>query len=235
MKGYRTAVIIAVIFIALLGVALLTQPGKAPDTISQTTATPSATQLKLQIIQLPQDSVSNRLALKQADPPKSIAFKLDGKWKVEGQESFDLYSSQIDSAASQLSSLKGTQLITEKPDNLAIYGLDKPSLEITLASPTVTKTLLVGNIISVTSSYYVKLTDSETVWTIDSSLVPQLKQWLTNPPPQPTPLPTIEPATPTPTAAAVPFTTSESVSSVAPSNLTSAPTVVLTPAAASTP
>ncbi len=204
MKRYRTAIILVVVFAALLAVVVLTQPGTPQATVAGT-PTASAADQKLQIIKLPDNNGPTRFEVKQADPAKSIAFKLDGNWKLEGQEAVALDTGTVASTINQFSTLKGTQLIEEKLSNAALVGLDKPSLVITLTTPSFTKTLQVGITNTATGNYYVKLADQDQVWAVSPTLINQVKDWLTPPPvapPTPTPLPTLPPSpTPLPTVA----------------------------------
>ncbi|MEI7556104.1 DUF4340 domain-containing protein [Candidatus Chlorohelix sp.] len=223
MKRYRPAIAIAVFFAALLVLVLLTQPSpiQAPANV---TPTVSAEQLKLQIIKFPEKESPTRLELKRATPAKTTVFKLDGNWKVEGQDSFALDSSTVADTARSLANLSSTQqLADESGTNLATAGLDKPSLEITISGSSFTKTLQVGITNTVTGVYYVKLSDSPKIWVLSPGLIDQLKGWVDQPPPlppTPTPLPTLPP-TPTllPTVA---------VSGTPDLNLTPAPTVATT-------
>jgi hypothetical protein len=199
LRRYRGAIAIAVVFLALLLVVLLTQPKNDAVTTAAVTPTVSAEQLKLQILNVPGP---NRLEIKQTQPEKSAVYKLDGNWKLDGKETLELDSATLASTASQLSTLSGTQLVDENATNLATFGLDKPSLLITLGSPNLTKTLQVGITNPVTGAYYVKLSDANKVWSLNPTLVTQLQKWAGEPPlapPTPTPLPTLPPTdTPAP-------------------------------------
>jgi hypothetical protein len=228
LKRYRPAIAIAVFFAALLAVVLLTQPSpiQAPANV---TPTVSAEQLKLQIINFPEKESPIRLELKRANPAKTTVFKVDGNWKVEGQDSFVLDSTTVADTARSLANLNGTQLVDENGTNLATAGLDKPSFEITISGSSFTKTLQVGISNTVTGAYYVKLSDSPKIWALAPGLIDQLKGWVDQPPPlppTPTPLPTLPPtSTPLPTVAA---------SGTPDSNLTPAPTPVTTTVATTT-
>ncbi len=205
MRRYRTAIVVVVLFAALLVIVLVTQPSNTQAPAIATTPTVSADQLKLQIIKFPTGTSPSRLELTQADPAKTAVYKLDGNWKLEGQESLPLDLSLVPSTVGQLADFSGGQLVEEKATNLAGYGLDKPGLTITVSGGNFSKTLLVGITNTVTSNYYVKLSDSDKVWAASPTLIAQLKGWITAPPvapPTPTPLPTLPPSpTPAPTTA----------------------------------
>jgi hypothetical protein len=204
LSRYRGAIAIVAIFVVLLVVVLLTQPSNTQAPAVTATPTVSAEEQKLEIIKLPDSNGPNRLVIKQTNPEKTVAFKLDGNWKLEGNESFALDSATVADAARSLSQLKGSQLVEENATNLSQAGLDKPSLEITLFTPTFTRTLQVGISNTITGVYYVKLSDGNKIWTVNPGLINQLKSWVNTPPPlppTPTPLPTLPPTpTPSPTS-----------------------------------
>lgn len=118
-------------------------------------------------------------------------------WQVAGQPNFALDSSQVDAAVQQLSNLQGTAALpADAANNLAQYGLDKPSLSIMLeSSKGGSKTLDVGNLNGVTQNYWVKLESDNRVWTLATSTIDTFKAWL-NTPPQLPPTPTAAPTTP---------------------------------------
>ncbi len=117
-------------------------------------------------------------------------------WQVAGQPNFALDSSQVDAAVQQLSNLQGTAALpAEAANNLAQYGLDKPSLSIMLeSSKGGSKTLDVGSLNGVTQNYWVKLESDNRVWTLSASTIDAFKAWL-NTPPQLPPTPTAAPTT----------------------------------------
>ena len=117
-------------------------------------------------------------------------------WKVAGQPDFALDSSQVDAAVQQLSNLQGTAALpADAANNLAQYGLDKPSLTIMLeSSKGGSKTLDVGSLNGVTQNYWVKLESDNRVWTLSASTIDAFKGWL-NTPPQLPPTPTAAPTT----------------------------------------
>jgi len=245
LKRYRTAIVVVVLFAALLIIVLVTQPSNTQAPAVASTPTVSADQLKLQIIKFPTGTSPARLELTQSDPAKTAVYKLDGNWKLEGQESLPLDLSLVPSTVGQLADFSGGQLVEEKATNLAGYGLDKPGLTITVSGGNFSKTLLVGITNTVTSNYYVKLADADKVWAASPTLITTLKGWITAPPlapPTPTPLPTLPPSpTPAPTSAVsgTPAPTNPVEATTAPSTpttaATSAPPTTAPPAPTATP
>ncbi len=198
MRRYRNALVLLAFFVALLGVVLFTQNSKSNSTpvSAAATPTPNPNAAQLQLLNIPSTDAVTKLELKQADPAKTLAFKYENsKWLVDGPGGQELDTVAVASTVGQISTLKGTALITDKGDNLPNYGLDKPSLIITLTSPTAGARIInLGVQNQATKAYYVKLENDPRVVTISSTLVDQLKGWfdkLPVVPPTATPLPSI--------------------------------------------
>jgi hypothetical protein len=194
---YRNGIILLVLFVILLAVVLLTQGGNSNTTTSASaTATPDPKAQQLQILNIPSTDTPTKIEVKQTDPAKSVAFKYENnKWLLDSSAATELDTTLVASALGQFNTLKGTVFVTDKGDNLADYGLDKPSLLINLNSPTQgAKVINVGQQNPATKTYYVKLENDPRVWSVAPALIEQVKGWLTQlplPVPTPTPFPTI--------------------------------------------
>ncbi len=206
MRRYRTPLILLGVFVALLAAVLLTQNNAStPPTAASATPTADPKAAQLAILNFSGADAPTKLEVRQADPAKTVAFKFDnGKWFTDGPNPVELDTLTIASLVGQLNTLKGTALVTDKGDNLANYGLDKPSFSLNLTSPTKgATTLQVGTQNPATKVYYVKLDNDGRVWTVAPTLLEPIKGWLDKlpvAPPTPTPLPTI-PLSPLPTLA----------------------------------
>jgi len=245
---YRIPLILLGLFVVLLLVVLLTQNNSTSDTqtAASATATPDPKAEQLQILKIATADAPTKIEVKQTDPAKAIVFKYENaKWLLDGSTPTELDTVQVSNLVGQFNSLRGTALITDKGDNLANYGLDKPALVIGLNSPTQgVKAINVGQQNPATKVYYVKLENDPRVWTVAPVLIEQVKGWLTTPPVQPptptalpsiglSPLPTLPPVTPgTPGAAPPPAaTTAPATTAVA----TTVPATTAAPAPSSTP
>jgi hypothetical protein len=234
---YRNGIILLVFFVILLAVVLLTQGSNnnTTTTTAATTATPDPKAQQLQIFNIPSADTPTKIEVKQTDPAKSVAFKYENnKWLLDSSAATELDTIVVSSTIGQFNNLKGTTLVTDKGDNLANYGLDKPSLLINLNSPTQgAKVLNVGQQNPATKAYYVKLDNDLRVWAVAPTLIEQVKGWLTQlpiPVPTPTPFPDIA-LSPLPS----PVLTSTLNSSPVPTGtITTAPVTTTVPAGATT-
>jgi hypothetical protein len=211
MRRYVGPLIGLAVFVVLLVVVLVTANGGGSSNSTSAVATPtlSAAQQDLQILNVVATDPITQLEIKTITTTNTL--KLDnGTWKQTAPTALNLDSSVISATIQTLTSLRGVDVIpADKASNLATYGLDKPSLTVTLTAGSGSKTLLFGALNPATNNYYVKLADNAKVWTVNSGPVTTLLGWQTSPPtlaptiaaptgsPQ-TPLPTVTPS-PTPT------------------------------------
>lgn len=94
----------------------------------------------------------------------------DGEnWKWEGDTSLNLDASQIESMLSMAAGLTAAESITEY-DSLADYGLENPSDILTFTTSAGTITLNLGNKNEITSQYYLKRADEDTVYLVGRDL-----------------------------------------------------------------
>lgn len=209
----------------LLAFVLLTQNNNSTPTTTAVSATPTVSQADkdLQILSIPVSDTISQLDIKTISGTTSL--KLDkGNWKQTAPTALDLDSSVISDTMSQLKSLKGVTFIpADKATDLKTFGLDNPSLTLTInAGASGTKTLQFGAANPATKNYYVKLDGDGRVWTVSSSFVDTITGWLKTPP---TPAPTIgvtgAPLTPLPTVTATP---TAAPTTDAPAATTAAPT-----------
>ena len=150
-----------------------------------------------------------------------------GSWRINEpvDELADIF--QVGSVADSMQRLQAQYALSDTTD-LEQFGLASPVLEITATfSDTAgsTRKLLVGKLTPDGAGYYVKTPDSNKLYTVLSTTIGQVVNWLKNPPvqpPTPTPVP-ITPVTATPT---------EIISATA---TLSTPPPVTTPPSAETP
>lgn len=246
MRRYLGAFVVLGVFAVLLIFVLLTQNNNSTPTDTAVAATPTQSQADkdLQILSLPATEVINQLDIQNITGTTTL--KLDnGAWKQTAPKAVDLDSSVISDTLNQVKSLKGTTFIAaDKATDLKPFGLDSPSLTVTLTTAgSGVKTLQFGSINPATKNYYVKLAGDGRVWAVNSSIVDTIKGWLTTPPtpaptiavtgapltplPSVTPSPTGGPPTDTPVATTPPVTTAAASTTTVPTTAavtTAAPT-----------
>ncbi len=192
MRKYIGPLIALGVFLVLLLAVLLTQGNNNTAPVGQSAAratiTPADTQL--QILNLPASDPVTGLEVKTIT--STVTLKLEGDaWKQTAPSALTLDSPVVSDTVRQLTTVRGTTLIPpDKAGDLAAYGLDKPTMTITLNAASGPKVLQVGALNPASNNYYVKLLDQPKVWAVSSFYVTTLQTWLTKPP---TPAPTILP------------------------------------------
>ncbi len=114
-----------------------------------------------------------RLVISQRGKPRVVCEKDDNNWQMVEPEGSGVDKRKIDTILASLSRLRTKRLVESSPESLKSYGLDKPPLKVTVeidkGSGEETKTLLVGKKTKL-RTYYAKLMDQETVFTIPSHI-----------------------------------------------------------------
>ncbi len=235
MRKYVGPLIGLAVFVVLLVFVLATQGGGTSTSSPTATPTVSAAQQDLQIYNLPATDPINQLEVKTVT--STLTIKLDnGNWSQTAPTALALDGTVISDTVRQLSTLRGLELIpADKAGNLATYGLDKPSLTLTLNAGSGPKTLIFGLQNDATKNYYVKKGDDAKVWAVSPTLVSTILGWTTKPPtPAPTIAPVSNPLTPLPTVTPTPTATPPPTPTVA-SATTAADTTAAATTVATTP
>lgn len=111
----------------------------------------------------------------------SLSFELngEGKWYCTANPDFPLQTSYVESMVSTIENLHAVREISAaEQDSLAAYGLENPSATVSISGTGgQTANLLIGSN-TADGYYYLKLSDSDTVYTVDSQLVNSVSQSL---------------------------------------------------------
>ncbi len=248
-RRYIVPLIIVAVFAVLLLVVLLTQDNKSATPVANVTPTVSAAQKDLQILSLPASAPITGLEIKTITT--TAVLKLDGNdWKQTAPTALTLDNAVVSDTVGQFNNLTGTQVIPPEKASDPVFGLDKPTMTLTLTTSGGNKVLNFGAFNQATNSYYVKLADGPKVWTVSSFYVNTLNTWLIKPPtPAPTigitgqpltPLPSLPPTTTagattppaavtTPPVTTAPSSTTAASNTTAPSSTTAAATTTAAP------
>ena len=239
MRRYTGALVVMGIFVVLLAVVLLTQQNNNNSTATAVVPTPTVSQAQkdLQILSIPVSDTISQLDIKTITGTATL--KLDaGAWKQTAPKPLDLDSTVVSSTVDQLRTLTGSTYISpDKATDLKTFGLDNPSMTVTMTVSSGNKTLQFGALNPASKNYYVKLAGDGRVWTVSSSVVDSLSGLQTAPP---TPAPTIGatggPLTPLPsvTPSPTPGTPTEAGSGPTPT-VPAGTTGPVTPTPGSTP
>ncbi len=100
---------------------------------------------------------------------QSVTLTKEGEdWKVEGDESVLIENSLVEDYLEKASSFT-SDLKIENVTDMTQYGLEDAALTVELQCGGKGHTIKVGDYNSMISSYYVRIDDEDTVYTIDSS------------------------------------------------------------------
>lgn len=95
--------------------------------------------------------------------------KGEGGWIRDDDSDFPADQDALDDLAGQAGKLAAVRTITD-PEELSSYGLDDPSMEVSLTDEDGTQVQLLIGIPMASGDYYAKVEGSDTVYTIDSTL-----------------------------------------------------------------
>ncbi|MDD6308704.1 MAG: DUF4340 domain-containing protein [Clostridia bacterium] len=97
----------------------------------------------------------------------SYAFQQNnGAWFVTGAENMELEATRVASLCKNTCSLFAEAVITEKPTDLSVYGLDKPISTVSVNQSSGTVSIMVGQLTPTGSSYYCKTSLSNVIYQI---------------------------------------------------------------------
>ena len=96
--------------------------------------------------------------------------KTDDTWTCTEQPDRTLDTDQVTTLLDAVASLEATQQV-ENPEDDAIYGLDTPTNVITYTTSDGTTTLTLGNENNITGGNYLKNSDNDNIYLVDTSLV----------------------------------------------------------------
>lgn len=96
----------------------------------------------------------------------------DAKWAVEGISGVPLSSDSLGNVIENAAALTAQQLVTDAPEDISIYGLDKPSAKVNTVfsdSSNTVKTLLLGNEVPDGMNRYFMLEGDPAVYTVSKT------------------------------------------------------------------
>ncbi|MGI6108057.1 MAG: DUF4340 domain-containing protein [Lachnospiraceae bacterium] len=93
----------------------------------------------------------------------------DETWSYDGDENLPLLQSKMTTLTGYLEDLEAVRKL-DGGEDLATYGLDSPSASLTASTADSTVEILFGDKSEASSDYYVKLSDSDDVYTVSASV-----------------------------------------------------------------
>jgi Domain of unknown function (DUF4340) len=157
-----TGLLVAVVLLAVLGGAIWWSNKKQAATPAK-----SATDTSTKLLTIPTDQIQE-IRIKKAGEVQDLKLA-DGKWRMAEPKPLAADQDAVSSMVSSLSALTADKTIEDNATDLSQYGLNAPTLDITVTKKDgKTAGLLVGDATPSNSGNYAKLTDSPKVYTIAS-------------------------------------------------------------------
>jgi hypothetical protein len=160
MKG--RGLLTAVIVLAALGGTLYWSNRK-----QKADAAKPAADTTLKILTIPEDQIKE-VKIKKTGADETVVRKGDnGKWQIVEPKPLRADQDSVNSLASALSSLNADKLVEDKAADLSPYGLNTPSLDVTVVKKDgKSQDVYVGDDTPTGSGAYVKLANDPKVYTI---------------------------------------------------------------------
>jgi hypothetical protein len=119
------------------------------------------------IVAIPADQIV-QLDFKPKDGPETIVKKTgDNQWEMLQPKPYRVDNEAVSGVTSTLSSLTASEVVSDKPENLAPFGLAQPSFELTVTKKDgKTDRLLIGDDTPTGGDVYVKLASDPRVFTM---------------------------------------------------------------------
>jgi len=111
-----------------------------------------------------EDIVEFRLA--RADEEEIVCTRKEDTWRIEQPVEADADQDAVNRVVSEFVDAKRTRTVEDEPEDLSLYGLDKPSLQLAVAlkENEKTPTLLIGNENPAKTAFYAKTQDENAVF-----------------------------------------------------------------------
>ena len=121
------------------------------------------------VFQLEEDKVVE-FRLARADEEEIVCTKKDDKWRVEQPVQADADQSAVNRVVSEFVDVKRTRTVEEEPQDLALFGLDQPSLKLAalVGEKDEPETLFLGDENPTKSAFYAKTETDTAVFLIQS-------------------------------------------------------------------
>jgi hypothetical protein len=157
-RSKKLIVLIAVLVILVVAVTIITKLTAPEPYSAEDNSIP---------LSIPAETVTN---LAWDFGGESLSLSSDGEtWSYDGDPEFPLDQSYPEAMLSALEKLSASQML-ESPAALSEYGLDVPSLTVSVTANGAKTVFYIGNQNAVTSEYYLTIGSDGAVYMIDSTL-----------------------------------------------------------------
>jgi Domain of unknown function (DUF4340) len=155
--------LIAVVLLAVLAGAIWWSNKK-----QATTPAKSPTDTSSKLLTIPSDQIQE-IRIKKATGEVQDLKLVDGRWRILEPQQLAADQDAVTTMATSLSSLNADKTIEDNATDLSAYGLNSPTLDITVTKKDgKTAELLIGDATPTNSGNYAKLPDSPRVYTVAS-------------------------------------------------------------------
>lgn len=157
MRGFRSTLILLVVFLALLGYIYFYESKRPAG---------DAPEAKAKVFTVEADKITE-LSVKAQSGEQSELRKVDGKWTLVKPVQNPVNETEVSSMTSGLANLEIQRVVDEKPTDLKQYGLAEPRLDISYkAEGGDTKRVLIGEKTATGGDLYAKLPNENKVFLI---------------------------------------------------------------------
>ncbi len=162
MRGFRSTLVLLVIFLSLLGYIYFVESKKPPDT---------GTETKPKAFSVAADKIEE-LKVKAASGDTAALKKVNGTWQLVEPLAVSADESIVSSIVSNLSSLEVQRVVEENPSSLKEYGLASPRVDVAfkVSGDKDFKHLLIGDKTATGSDLYARLDTEKRVVLISGYL-----------------------------------------------------------------
>jgi hypothetical protein len=185
VKRWRTTLIAAGVFGALLIYVLLVEGKREAPEEPRPGVTPSPTPAPVLDI-----AVQDILSLEVTTGDRALRMVHAGdEWRIVQPQEAPADTAALAWPLGEIAQLEARLIVADEVTDLATYGLDAPSLTVTIESSDGTTQLRVGRETPGGSAYYLLVEGDPRLYIVDPYTVDNLRRWLDEPPYQPTPTP----------------------------------------------
>ena len=155
--------LVAVVLLAVLGGAVWYSNRQKAEEAKK----PADTTNK--VLSIPEDQFKEVKIQKTGGQPLVLQKGDDGKWQITEPKQYRADQDSVSSLVSSLSSLNADTIVEQKAADLAPYGLNKPTMNVTVIKKDgQARDLMIGDDTPTSSGAYAKLADDPRVFTIAS-------------------------------------------------------------------
>lgn len=166
MRSFRGLLVAALLLVVLGGLVWWSNKKTAAEE-----AKPKTDTTTVKILSVPDDQIAGITLQKKAGEQVVLKKSAPSKWEMVQPKPYRVDSDAVSSLTGTLNPLNADEVVEQKAANLAPFGLDAPSLQVTVAKKDgSSQTLLIGDDTPTGGDVYAKLASDPKVYTVSSSI-----------------------------------------------------------------